>query len=102
MRLSRPPAAGPQVLHLNIQEALRLFPPLIMLMRYVKETFSVTDSKGRQFVIPKVARRPITPKYYSALDVHHGRWNAAADSRDGHFILLALMPLLGRRVCSTR
>ena len=43
-----------QVLHRNIQEALRLFPPLIILMRYVKETFSVTDSKGRQFVIPKV------------------------------------------------
>ena len=43
-----------QVLHRNIQEALRLFPPLIIVMRYVKETFSVTDSKGRQFVIPKV------------------------------------------------
>jgi cytochrome P450 len=43
-----------QVLHRNIQEALRLFPPLIILMRYVKETFSVTDSKGRQFVISKV------------------------------------------------
>jgi hypothetical protein len=41
-------------LHRNIQEALRLFPPLIMLMRYVKETFSVADSKGRQFVIPRV------------------------------------------------
>jgi sterol 14alpha-demethylase len=42
------------VLHRNIQEAVRLFPPLIILLRYVKETFSVTDSKGRQFVIPKV------------------------------------------------
>lgn len=36
------------------QEAVRMFPPLIMVMRYVKETFSVKDSSGRQFVIPKV------------------------------------------------
>lgn len=41
-------------LHVNIQEAVRLFPPLILVMRYVRETFSVTDSGGRQFVIPKV------------------------------------------------
>lgn len=40
-------------LHVNIQEAIRLFPPLIMLMRYVKETFSVSTSTGRQYVIPK-------------------------------------------------
>ena len=42
-------------LHANIQEAVRLFPPLILVMRYVRESFSVADSAGRQFVIPKVA-----------------------------------------------
>ena len=43
------------VLHSNMTEVLRLFPPLILLMRMVKKSFSVTDSKGRQFVIPKVS-----------------------------------------------
>lgn len=42
------------VLHRNIQEALRLFPPLILLMRYAKEAFSVTTSKGAAITIPKV------------------------------------------------
>jgi sterol 14-demethylase len=41
------------VLHRNIQEALRLGPPLIMLMRYAKEAFEVTTSKGQRYVIPK-------------------------------------------------
>ena len=41
-------------LHANIQEAVRLFPPLILVMRYVRESFSVADSAGRRFVIPKV------------------------------------------------
>jgi Cytochrome P450 len=42
-------------LHLIIMEALRLFPPLIGLMRYVKEDFTVTTSKGKSYRIPKVA-----------------------------------------------
>eukprot|EP00891_Asterochloris_glomerata_P008191 jgi/Astpho2/8191/e_gw1.00120.216.1_t len=41
------------VLHSNMTEVLRLFPPLILLMRLVKKSFTVTDSKGRQTVIPK-------------------------------------------------
>lgn len=40
-------------LHRNIHEALRLGPPLIMVMRMAKESFTVTTSKGRQYVIPK-------------------------------------------------
>ena len=43
------------VLHSNMTEVLRLFPPLILLMRMVKKSFTVTDSKGRQTVIPKVS-----------------------------------------------
>lgn len=41
------------VLHRCIHEALRLGPPLIMLMRYAKEDFTVTTSKGKTYVIPK-------------------------------------------------
>lgn len=40
-------------LHFNIQEALRMNPPLVMLMRYCKEPFSVTTSDGKKYVIPK-------------------------------------------------
>ena len=39
-------------------EALRLFPPLIMLLREAKAPFSVTTSAGRTHVIPKV-RSPL-------------------------------------------
>ncbi len=45
------------VLHRNIQEALRIHPPLILLLRYAKEAFSVTTSKGKQVAIPKVGSR---------------------------------------------
>lgn len=44
-------------LHLNIQEALRLNPPLLMVMRYAKESFAVSTSDGRQYVVPKVRCR---------------------------------------------
>lgn len=40
-------------LHFCIKEALRLHPPLIMLMRYVHEAFSVTTSTGQEYHIPK-------------------------------------------------
>jgi sterol 14-demethylase len=41
------------VLHRNIHEALRLGPPLIMVMRLAKESFEVKTSAGKQYVIPK-------------------------------------------------
>lgn len=41
------------VLHRNIHEALRLGPPLIMVMRYAKEDFVVKTSKGKEYIIPK-------------------------------------------------
>jgi sterol 14-demethylase len=41
------------VLHRNITEALRMYPPLIMLLRQCHKSFSVTDSKGEQYVVPK-------------------------------------------------
>ena len=36
-------------------EALRLFPPLIMLLRQAKAPFAVTTSQGKTYVIPKVS-----------------------------------------------
>lgn len=47
---------GMNTLHLNIQEALRMNPPLIMVMRLAKEAFPVTTSTGKTFVVPKVGR----------------------------------------------
>lgn len=40
-------------LHNCMKEALRLHPPLMMLMRYVREPFNVTDRFGRSYSIPK-------------------------------------------------
>lgn len=47
-----------ETLHLNIQEALRMHPPLLMVMRYVKQPFSVTTSQGSTYTIPKVGTVP--------------------------------------------
>lgn len=43
-----------EVLHRNITEALRMHPPLVLLLRYCKEPFTVTTSQGKQYTIPKV------------------------------------------------
>ena len=43
-----------QVLERCMMEALRLFPPLIMLLRQAKAPFAVTTSQGKTHVIPKV------------------------------------------------
>lgn len=42
------------VLQRIITEALRLFPPLVLLLRQCKRAFAVTTSDGKKFVIPKV------------------------------------------------
>lgn len=36
-------------------EALRIHPPLLMVMRYAKQPFSVTTSKGQTYTIPAVS-----------------------------------------------
>ncbi len=43
-----------EVLHRNITEALRMHPPLVMLMRLAKHPFTVTTSAGKTYTIPKV------------------------------------------------
>jgi cytochrome P450 len=47
-----------QVLHRNIMEAIRMHPPLLLVMRYCKKPFSVTTSTGKTYVIPKVKWAP--------------------------------------------
>lgn len=42
------------VLQRSITEALRLFPPLIMLLRKANTAFAVETSAGRRHVVPKV------------------------------------------------
>jgi len=42
------------VLHRNITEALRMNPPLVLLLRYAKQPFTVTTSTGKQYHVPKV------------------------------------------------
>ena len=44
------------ILQRNIQEAIRLHPPLILLLRQVHKDFTVTTSKGKTFKVPKVRR----------------------------------------------
>ena len=46
------------VLQRNITEALRLFPPLIMLLRKANTAFAVETSAGRRHVVPKVGTLP--------------------------------------------
>lgn len=36
------------------QEALRMNPPLLLVMRYAKEAFKVTTSQGKTYTVPKV------------------------------------------------
>jgi len=40
-------------LHCCVKEALRLHPPLIMLMRYCHKAFTVTTKEGKNFTVPK-------------------------------------------------
>ncbi|KAG2500972.1 hypothetical protein HYH03_000794 [Edaphochlamys debaryana] len=42
-----------EVLHRNISEALRIHPPLLLVMRYAKKPFAVTTSTGKSYVVPK-------------------------------------------------
>ena len=55
-------------LHVCIKEALRLHPPLIMLMRLAHEDFSVTDKSGRTFTVPKGDIVATSPTYSHRLE----------------------------------
>eukprot|EP00475_Leptophrys_vorax_P001151 TRINITY_DN10608_c0_g1_i2.p1 TRINITY_DN10608_c0_g1~~TRINITY_DN10608_c0_g1_i2.p1 ORF type:complete len:349 (+),score=24.27 TRINITY_DN10608_c0_g1_i2:82-1047(+) len=40
-------------LHRVMKEVLRLHPPLVMLLRYVQQPFTVTTHEGKSFTVPK-------------------------------------------------
>ena len=44
-----------EVLQRNITEALRINPPLTLLLRQVKKSFAVTTSSGKTHIVPKVS-----------------------------------------------
>eukprot|EP00958_Prasinococcus_capsulatus_P023576 scaffold3551_cov408-Prasinococcus_capsulatus_cf.AAC.3 len=46
-----------------IKEALRLHPPLIMLLRYVQVPFNVTTAEGKSYTIPKGHIVATSPTY---------------------------------------
>jgi hypothetical protein len=53
-QLSMDVLADMEILHRNITEALRMHPPLILVMRYAKQPFTVTTSKGQTYTVPQV------------------------------------------------
>jgi len=55
-------------LHVCIKEALRLHPPLIMLMRLAKESFTVTDKDGKTYTVPKGDILATSPTYSHRLE----------------------------------
>ena len=55
------------LLHNCMKEALRMPPPLIMLMRYVHNAFDVTSKSGETFTIPKGHIVATSPKYAMTL-----------------------------------
>ena len=68
-----------QVLERCMMEALRLFPPLIMLLRQAKASFAVTTSQGKTYVIPKVgASREVSGLTLSILGYPCARTRAPA------------------------
>lgn len=61
------------VLHRSIKEALRMHPPLIMLMRYVLEPFDVQTSTGEAFHIPKGHIIATSPTFHHRLEHVFGK-----------------------------
>lgn len=55
------------VLHRCIQEALRMHPPLLLLLRYAKSSFNVTTSQGKEYVIPKGDVVAVSPNFSHTL-----------------------------------
>lgn len=55
-------------LHFSIKEALRMHPPLIMLLRYAHVPFDVTTSDGKTFTVPKGDIVATSPAYSHRLE----------------------------------
>jgi sterol 14alpha-demethylase len=55
-------------LHRCIMEALRMNPPLVLVMRLAKESFAVTTSTGKKYTVPKGDIVMASPTYSHRLD----------------------------------
>lgn len=55
-------------LHFAIKEALRMHPPLIMLLRMCHVPFKVTTTKGKEFVVPKGHIVATSPAFAHRMD----------------------------------
>ena len=55
-------------LHFAIKEALRMHPPLIMLLRQCHVPFKVTTTKGKEFVVPKGHIVATSPAFAHRMD----------------------------------
>lgn len=56
------------VLHRCIKEALRLHPPLMLLMRYCHQEFDVTTKEGKTYTVPKGETVVTSPSFVHRLD----------------------------------
>jgi sterol 14alpha-demethylase len=56
------------VLHRTIKEALRMHPPLVMLMRFAKEAFDVTTSTGETYHVPQGHVCAVSPTFAHTLE----------------------------------
>ncbi|GFR40145.1 hypothetical protein Agub_g701 [Astrephomene gubernaculifera] len=52
-----------EVLHRCINEALRIHPPLLLVMRYAKKPFQVTTSQGKSYIVPKNDVVAVSPNF---------------------------------------
>nr|QKY15112.1 sterol 14 desaturase (STE14) [Polytomella parva] len=52
-----------EVLQRCIMEALRMHPPLLLLMRYARAPFNVTTSSGKDYVVPKGDVVVVSPNF---------------------------------------
>nr|QQD79796.1 sterol 14 alpha-demethylase [Prototheca miyajii] len=68
-------------LHVCIQEALRLQPPLVLLMRYAKEPFTVTTSDGKSYVVPRGDMVATSPSFSHRLQHVFSRADAFEPER---------------------
>jgi len=60
-----------KVLHTYMMEALRINPPLILLLRMVKAPFMAKDSKGNEFYVPKGHIVATSPTFQGTLELLH-------------------------------
>lgn len=57
-----------ELMHNCVREALRLHPPLIMLMRYARQDLTVNSREGKSYVVPKGSIVAVSPTVHHRLE----------------------------------